>query len=306
MFGIVANKVSRVENRKVTNVIYELVQTEAGQLGQPKACLAVGVSRKWYNAWLNKTPVETDAALLNKVQEIALKPRYGYRRVTAKLRREETPIVVNHKKILRIMQEHHLTVKKRVFKPRTTNSNHAYKKYLNLVKDLQETGLNQVWVGDITYLWAGEKFAYLATILDRYSRKCLGWALGRTLEASVALRALKKAYSCRNGHSLAGLIHHTDAGVQYACDEYVASLERRGIQISMNENGDPRENAFAESFNKTVKYEEAYLSEYDSFEEAEVSIGRFIKWYNKKRLHSSIGYRPPDEFEEELLTRVVS
>ena len=289
----------------MTEVLYEEVKSNSVLLDAATACRAIGVSRKWYSAWASRTPKQTGAALLNEIQEIAKAPRYGYRRVTAELNKNRG-FHVNHKKVLQIMRLEGLTCKKRVFKPRTTNSNHAFKKYPNLSKEFQENGLNQVWVGDITYVWVADKFAYLATILDRYSRKCLGWALGRTLEASVALRALKKAFALRNGQSLDGLIHHTDRGVQYACDEYVACLSRRGIQVSMTENGDPRENAFAESFNKTVKYEEAYLSEYDSFEEAEVNIGKFMKWYNKKRLHSSIGYQSPDEFEKECLRNAAS
>ena len=281
-------------------VLYEMVKKNGEGVGCANACRAIGASPMGYSAWLTRPPPQTDARLLKAIHKAAEAPRYGYRRVTVKLHDEYH---ANHKRVLSIMRAEGLTCKKKAYKPRTTNSDHDFKKYPNLVKDFVETGLNQVWVGDITYVWAGEKFAYLATILDRFSRKCLGWALGRTLEASVALRALRQAFACRNGQALAGLIHHTDAGVQYACDAYVAILQRRGITISMNEQGDPRENAFAESFNKTVKYEEAYLTEYASFEEAEVGIGNFIKWYNKKRLHSSIGYKPPNEFEEELLTR---
>ncbi len=279
-------------------VLYELVQKKNAHVGYTLACKAIGVSPSGYSAWRNRPPPEADARLLKAIHEAAKAPRYGYRRVTVELRDD---FHVNHKRVLAIMRSEGLTCKKHVFKPRTTNSNHDFKKYSNLVKTVHETGLNQVWVGDITYIWIGEKFAYLATLLDRYSRKCLGWELGRTLEATVALRALRKAFACRKGQALVGLIHHTDAGVQYACDEYVARLERRDIRISMNEDGDPRENAFAESFNKTVKYEEAYLTEYDSFEEAEVEIGKFIRWYNRKRLHSSIGYRSPNAFEEDLL-----
>ncbi len=288
----------------MNEVLYELVKNKGQDVDCANACKAIGVSRSGYIAWTTRKTPCLEAGLLNAIHEIAKNPRYGYRRVTIELR--DKKYFVNHKRVLAIMRAEGLTYKKKSFKPRTTNSNHEYKKYANLVKTIHETGLNQVWVGDITYIWVGEKFAYLATLLDRYSRKCLGWALGRTLEATVALRALRKAFACRKGQSLADLIHHTDAGVQYACDEYVARLERRSIRISMNEEGDPRENAFAESFNKTIKYEEAYLTEYDSFEEAEVEIGKFIKWYNKKRLHSSIGYRPPDGFEEECLRKAVS
>ncbi|MBI5035840.1 IS3 family transposase, partial [Candidatus Micrarchaeota archaeon] len=213
---------------------------------------------------------------------------------------------INRKKVLKIMREQGLLVKKRVFKPRTTNSNHDLKKYPNLVKELVVTRLNQVWVADITYVLADGKFCYLATVLDRFSRKCLGWALGRTLEADLTLRALNMALKTRKGADLSGCIHHSDGGVQYACNDYEALLEKNGFRISMNEDGDPRENAFAESFFKTVKYEEVYLGEYESFEEAEVSIRRFIEWYNEERLHSSIGYKSPDEFEGESLIRAVA
>jgi transposase InsO family protein len=287
----------------VTDVLYEQVKNRRGNVGISNACNAIGVSRSGYAAWFAKPTPKIEPGLLRAIHEAAKNPRYGYRRVTVELRDEYG---VNHKRVLAIMRAEGLTCKKHAFKPRTTNSNHGYRKYPNLVKDVTETSVNQVWVGDITYILADEKFAYLATILDRYSRKCLGWALGRTLEASVALRALRQALACRSGQSLVGLIHHTDAGVQYACDEYVARLEQRGIRVSMNEHGDPRENAFAESFNKTAKYEEVYLAEYDSFEEAEVSIGKFINWYNRKRLHSSIGYMPPDEFEKKSLRKVAS
>jgi transposase InsO family protein len=288
----------------VTEVLYELVKNKGGSIGCVNACEAIGVSRSGYAAWASREAPEVDAGLLKAIHEAAKNPRYGYRRVFVEIRGKG--FMISPKRVLEIMRSEDLTCKKKAFKPRTTNSDHGFRKYSNLVKDLAVTGLNQVWVGDITYVWVGGKFAYLATILDRFSRKCLGWALSRTLEATIALRALRQAFACRNGQSLSELIHHTDQGVQYACDEYTAILTRRGIRISMTEDGDPRENAFAESFNKTVKYEEAYLTEYASFEEAEVEIAKYIQWYNKKRLHSSIGYQPPDEFEEECLRKRAS
>lgn len=288
----------------MTEVLYELVKNKGGSIGCVNACEAIGVSRSGYAAWASREAPEVDAGLLKAIHEAAKNPRYGYRRVFVEIRGKG--FMISPKRVLEIMRSEDLTCKKKAFKPRTTNSDHGFRKYSNLVKDLAVTGLNQVWVGDITYVWVGGKFAYLATILDRFSRKCLGWALSRTLEATIALRALRQAFACRNGQSLSELIHHTDQGVQYACDEYTAILTRRGIRISMTEDGDPRENAFAESFNKTVKYEEAYLTEYASFEEAEVEIAKYIQWYNKKRLHSSIGYQPPDEFEEECLRKRAS
>lgn len=284
---------------------YELIQRNGADLGAPSACQALGVSRNGYADWSTRVCEETNSLLLKEIQEIALMPRYGYRRVTAELRRRR--FQVNHKKVLQIMREHRLTIKKRLFKPRTTNSNHAFKRYPNLVKNLVETGLNQVWVADITYVGIGCEFAYLASILDRFSRKCIGWNLSKSLCAEGALDALSKAIFSRKRLGFVGLIHHSDQGVQYACSEYTALLEKQGIAPSMSEAGNPYENAFAESFNKTIKYEEVYLSEYESFEDALKNIEKFIEEvYNKKRLHSSIGYKPPDEFEQQILKEASS
>jgi len=285
----------------VTDVLYTQVKLNRGELGLATACRAIGVSRKWCAIWLKGSPAQVDKTLLNEILDIALMPRYGYRRITAELHNRSYPI--NHKKVLKIMREQHLTCKIPVKKPRTTNSDHGFKKYPNLVKDLSVTGLNHVWVADITYIRVQYEFFYLAAILDRFSRKCIGWALGRTLEAEHALRALDMALVNRRCLGFVGLIHHSDRGVQYASDEYVGKLTENGIQISMTESGDPRENAHAESFNKTLKYEEVYLSEYESFEDALENIERFIEEvYNKKRLHSSIGYKAPEKFEEEFLS----
>lgn len=287
----------------MTDVLYTQVKINRGELGMAAACRAMGVSRKWCAIWLNKTPVEVNATLLNEIQDIALMPRYGYRRITAELHNRNYPI--NHKKVMRIMREHHLTCKLPTKKPRTTNSDHDFKKYPNLVKNILVGGLNQVWVADITYIRVVYEFFYLAAVLDRFSRKCIGWSLGRTLEAEHALRALDMALDSRRILGFDGLIHHSDRGVQYASDEYVKKLTENGILVSMTETGDPRENAFAESFNSTLKCEEVYLSEYESFEDALENIEKFIEEvYNKKRLHSSIGYKAPEKFEEEHLSLV--
>jgi len=284
----------------VTNVLYELVKSKDAALTVTRACRAVGVSRRWYPAWLHKPPDETDAELLREIQDIAAMPRYGYRRVAAELKRRK--IFVNRKKVLRIMRENALLCKRKTFHPCTTDSKHGFRKYPNLIKDMTFTGLNRAWVSDITYVRLQEDFAYLASILDRYSRKCVGWALGRTLESELALRALDQALAGRKHLGFDGLIHHSDQGVQYACDAYVARLSKHGIRISMSERGNPYENAVAESFNKTIKVEEVYLSDYLDFEDALANIGPFIEEvYNKKRLHSSIGYKPPQEFEQECL-----
>lgn len=289
----------------MTPMVYEIVKTNGVHIGLTKACQALGVSRSGYDDWSTRVYEEANSLLLKEIQDIALMPRYGYRRVTAELRRRR--FQVNHKKVSRIMRELRLTIKKRAFKPQTTNSNHAFKRFPNLVKDLVETGLNQVWVADITYVGIGCEFAYLASILDRFSRKCIGWNLSKSLEAKGALNALRTALRSRESIGFQGLIHHSDQGVQYACGDYVALLEKQGIAPSMSEKGNPYENAFAESFNKTLKVEEVYLSEYESFEDALKNIEKFIEEvYNKKRLHSSIGYKPPNEFEAQCLRKVVS
>jgi len=289
----------------VTNVLYELVKNNDTPLTISRACRVVGVSRRWYSTWLCEPPNETGDELLRQIQDIATMPGYGYRRVTAELHRRK--IFVNRKKVLRILRENNLLCKRKPVNPRTTNSNHDFQKYPNLIKNLKIVGLNQVWVADITYVRLEAGFVYLALILDRFSRKCVGWALGRTLEAELALRALDKALSNRKRLGLVGLIHHSDQGVQYACDAYVARLSEQGIQISMSERGNPYENAVAESFNKTVKVEEVYLSDYLDFDDALRNIGSFIEEvYNKKRLHSSIGYKPPEEFEQEILKGVLA
>jgi len=280
-------------------VRYDEIKNTAGRFGVANACRSLGISRKWYAARMKRKPGGFDPVLVQRIHKIAKKPRYGYRRVTVELQ-EIFNFDVNHKTVLKIMRKEGLGVKKRVFRPRTTNSKHDFRKYPNLVKDLVVERLNQVWVADITYVLVDGKFGYLATILDRYSRKCLGWNLSRTLEAEGALQALDMAFDARKGVDLTGLIHHSDQGVQYACDEYQARLRGRDILTSMTEDGDPRENAFAESFNKTVKYEEVYLGEYESFEEAERCIAAYIEYYNRNRLHSSIGYAYPEAFEADL------
>jgi transposase InsO family protein len=277
--------------------------SETKNMRLTKACESLGVSRSGYAKWLQPKPLpQTDSKLLGEVKEICLMPRYGYRRVTAELHRRE--LKVNHKKVLKIMREHGLTCRKHVFHIQTTDSNHCLKTYPNLAKKIVPTALNQLWTTDITYIRLPKGFAYLAAILDRYSRKCIGWQLSQSLDTSLALDALRKAFDCRKGVELTGLIHHSDQGVQYASLEYVTVLQGRGITISMSRKGNPYDNAFSESFNKTVKVEEVYLSEYESFNDAFENIEKFIEEvYNKKRLHSSIGYVPPDEFEKQMVLK---
>jgi transposase InsO family protein len=236
--------------------------------------------------------------LRDAIQKLALQmPAYGYRRITAALRRADW--VVNHKRVLRLMrQDNLLCLRQRAF-VRTTDSDHQLRVYPNLARDLKLNGLNQLWVADITYIRLQVEFVYLAVLLDAFSRRVIGWALGRTLETELALEALRMALA--RGRVQPGLVHHSDQGVQYASHDYVALLTAYGIEISMSRRGNPYDNAQAESFMKTLKYEEVYRTEYLDFADARRQIGQFIeRVYNQKRLHSALGYLPPVEFERQL------
>jgi len=271
------------------------------------ACISFQLGKSSYYYWKNKDKQESlDKYLKKEIQGIALEfPFYGYRRITKELHRRE--LGANHKKVLRIMRENNLLCRrKKAFRPVTTDSNHNYNIYPNLIKNINVTGLNQVWVSDITYIRLPEGFAYLASIMDMFSRKCIGWSLGRDIDSLLTLEALEMAITKRKQIGFSNLIHHSDRGVQYASNNYVELLKKNGIKISMSASGNPYDNAFAESFNKTLKVEEVYINEYETFEDALKNIKHFIEIvYNKKRLHSSIGYVPPEEFEKEVLkTRV--
>jgi transposase InsO family protein len=265
-----------------------------------KACSALNLSRSNYYSWTKREKQEDlDKYLKKEIQGIALEfPFYGYRRMSKELRRRE--LLVNHKKVLRIMKEENIICRrKKAFRPVTTDSNHSYNIYPNLTRDIKVTGLNHVWVSDITYIGLPNGFVYLAAIIDIYSRKCIGWSLGMNIDALLTIEALTMAISARQKFGFSNLIHHSDRGVQYASNDYVKILEDSRIKISMSESGNPYDNAFAESFMKTLKTEEVYINEYESFEDALKNIKHFIEIvYNKKRLHSSIGYVPPDEFEK--------
>jgi len=251
-------------------------------------------------------PSDPDINLRSVIQNIALEfPRYGYRRMTRELCRRG--IHVNHKKVLRIMREDNLLCIRKSFKPKTTNSNHSNRVYPNLARDMELTGLNQLWVADITYVRLQNEFVYLAVILDVFSRKCIGWELSRDIDTQLALNALNMALQDRNHLGFEKLTHHSDQGVQYTSNEYVETLKNYGIVISMSRKGNPYDNAFAESFIKTLKTEEVNMNEYETFKDAYRNIKTFIEdVYNKKRLHSSIGYRPPNEFEKEVFYTCVA
>jgi transposase InsO family protein len=278
-------------------VIAEAVAT-APSLSVRHLCALLNVNRAWYYARPvgARSDVETEAVRLRAaIERVVLAfPGYGYRRVTKALIREGWR--VNHKRVLRVMREESLLCQlKRRFVP-TTDSGHAWRTYPNLVKGMTFDAPDQAWVADLTYIRLPTTFVYLAAILDAYSRRCVGWALSRWIDTDLTVAALAMALVRRQ--PAPGLIHHSDRGVQYANGAYIARLEGAGARISMAARGNPYENAQAESFFKTLKYEEDYLKDYRTFEEALMNLEPFIEdVYNTKRLHSSLDYRPPVEFE---------
>jgi putative transposase len=265
-----------------------------------RVCQALVLSRATYYRWRVAGPAPDRAMELRaQIQDIALEmPAYGYRRITHELRRRG--VQVNHKRVLRLMREDNLLCLRTRGFVRTTDSAHALAVYPNLLPELTVDGLDQLWVADITYVRLPQAFVYLAVLLDAYSRRCIGWALDRSLEAELALAALRMALAKRPIRP--GLVHHSDRGVQYASQAYTTLLKASGIRISMSRTGNPYDNAQAESFIKTLKYEEVHLFEYQNLAEARGRIGQFIEEvYNEKRLHSALGYRPPAEFERLLI-----
>jgi len=264
-----------------------------------RLCQTVGISRAgYYRFLLRPQRSEADMELRSQIQGIALHwPAYGYRRVQAELERKGWR--VNRKRVLRLMRvDNLLCVRRRKF-IFTTDSKHGLPIYPNLAKDMRLTGINQLWVADITYIRLAAEFVYLAVLLDAFSRSCVGWAVQRSLEAALVLEALRMAL--RRRHPAPGLVHHSDRGVQYASRDYTHVLEQQRIQISMSRRGNVYDNSMAESFIKTLKYEEVYRTEYHNLEEARTSMQQFLeKIYNQKRLHSALGYRPPREFEQSL------
>ena len=259
-----------------------------------------GVSRASFYRYDGETAPRSDRDmdLRDAIQRIALEwPGYGRPRITAALRREGW--VVNPKRVYRLLREDNLLcLRKRKFVV-TTDSHHNRRVYPNLAEQMTLSGINQLWVADITHIRLDTEFVYLAVVIDAFSRRVIGWALERRVEDDLTLAALRMALELRR--PLAGCVHHSDRGSQYASGDYTDLLKSHGCEISMSHKSSPWENAGCESWMKTLKCEEVYRQEYRDLVEARASIARFIEEvYNQKRLHSALGYRPPVEFERAL------
>jgi putative transposase len=269
-----------------------------GSVTIERVCHSAQVSRAgFYRSLQEQTPVEEDMEVRSAVQQVAMehRRRYGYRRISAELRRRG--MLVNHKRVARIMREDNLlAVQPRQFVV-TTDSNHKLEIYLNLARRMKLTGIDQLWVADITYIRLRAEFVYLAVILDGFSRKVVGWALERRITSQLAIAALQQAIAERRPPP--GLVHHSDRGIQYASGEYVAVLNKQQMIPSMSRPANPYDNASCESFMKTLKREEIYASRYENLEQLRTNVAIFIEqYYNHQRLHSALGYRSPEEFEQ--------
>jgi putative transposase len=275
-----------------------------GELTVERMCALAGVSRAgYYRHWRVSAPRQEETTVRDAVQRVAVtNRRYGYRRIAAELHRDG--LVVNHKRVLRLMRaDNLLCLRQRPFVPVTTDSRHKWRVVPNLARDLELTAIDQLWVADISYIRLQEEFAFIAVVLDAFSRRVIGWALQDHLRASLAIAALTMALTARRP-APGSLIHHSDRGVQYACGDYSDLLAAHGIQPSMSRVGNPYDNAKAESFIKTLKYEQVDGRIYRDAEHARRDIGVFIEEvYNRHRLHSALAYRPPAEFEANLPPR---
>jgi len=277
-----------------------------GKLSIERMCRLAGVSRAgFYRSLEERQPRAADMEVQAEIQQIFTehKRRYGYRRVSAELRRRGFP--VNHKRVARLMREDHLLAVQPKSFVATTNSEHNCEVFFHLAARMHLTGIDQLWVADITYIRLRGEFVYLAVILDAFSRKVIGWALDRTLAARLAIQALTRALATR--HPPPGVVHHSDRGIQYACGEYMSLLRRHALVPSMSRPANPYDNASCESFMKTLKQEEIKANEYRNLEHLLENVAAFIDhYYNRVRLHSALGYRPPEEFEQAYSTSVQS
>jgi putative transposase len=273
-----------------------------GALGVEPMCRLAGVSRAGFYRFLaDRHPQEEDMELRSAIHDIVLehRRRYGYRRVTAELRRRGWP--VNHKRVARLMREDNLLAASPKAFVTTTQSDHQLEVYLNLAGRMNLSGINQLWVADLTYIRLRGEFVYLAVVLDRFSRKVVGWELDRTLAARLPVAALQRAIAERKPGP--GLVHHSDRGVQYASAEYIALLRQHQILPSMSRPANPYDNASCESFMRTLKREEIHAGQYQDIEDLRRNIEEFIdRYYNRQRLHSALGYHTPEEFEASTQT----
>jgi len=279
---------------------------EQGKFSIQRMCQLMVVSRAgYYRHWEAVAPDEAEMAARDAIQKLVLlhRRRYGYRRVTAELHRQGNRI--NHKRVLRIMGEDNLlAIRYRKF-ILTTDSRHDYPVHVNLAARMTLTGINQLWITDITYIRLRTEFVYLAIVLDRFSRKAIGWSVDRTLAARIAVAALKQAVERRQPPP--GVVVHNDQGIQFVCREFQDVVQANGMVPSMSRPANPYDNAACESFMKTLKQEEIYCNQYRDFDDLSAHVEEFIEnYYNRCRLHSALGYRTPEEFERDAVAATVS
>lgn len=262
-------------------------------------CWLAAVSRAgYYRRLAQKHTQEEDMEVRSAIQQIALehRRRYGYRRIAAELRRRG--LAVNHKRVARLMRQDNLLAIRGRRWVITTDSRHELEVFLNLAQRMKLSGINQLWVADLTYIRLQYEFVYLAVLLDAWSRRVVGWALSRSLTAKVAVTALEQAIAARQPQP--GLVHHSDRGVQYASQDYVELLRTHHLIPSMSRPANPYDNATCESFMKTLKQEEIYCCQYCDLTDLEAHLEEFLEhYYNQQRLHSALGYCPPAEFEQQ-------